>query len=259
MDTIISSIMSFIYYLMIKQLINLYIELFQYEFVFEQTIINENNQRLFGFILVIIKCLLKNFIDINFKMISKHLLIQCSIKLSIIINTILQRLLSTNMHWLIVCYCLLKSNKILFNKQLKSFVFTYVRDLIIDLFHICQTSSQLELILTHLKQILPFLIAYEQLTINKSDYILLNRIITTINSLYESSNGLSLLQLCYPLLIFAFQHNKTSIRNKIRKCWNETFGHLTLIIYPDELRFGFSFMFFFFFVFFLSSITLVCI
>ena len=224
------------------QLINLYSELFHYEFIFEQTINNENNQRLFGFILVVIKCLLKNFMDINFKTISKRLLTQCSIKLSIIIDTILERFLSTNMHWSIVCSCLLKSNKISFiDEQSKSFVFTYVRDLIIDLLHICRTSLQLELILTHLKQILPFLIAYEEIIANKSDHVLLNRIITTINSLYESSNGLSLLQLSYPLLIFAFQHHKISIRNKIRKCWNETFGHLKFIIYPDELRFDFSY------------------
>ncbi|CAF4474451.1 unnamed protein product, partial [Rotaria sp. Silwood2] len=57
-----------------------------------------------------------------------------------------------------------------------------------------------------------------------------------LHTVYESSNGLSILKIIYPLLIIAFQHNKTAIRNKARKCWNETFGRLTFIVYPNELR-----------------------
>jgi hypothetical protein len=104
----------------------------------------------------------------------------------------------------------------------------------------------LEIILTNLTQILPFLNAYEQLinsssdsSTNKqqtSDNVILNKIITTIQTVFESTNSSSLLQLIYPLLILAFQHHKTAIRNKMRKCWNETFGRLTFIVYPNELR-----------------------
>jgi DNA phosphorothioation-dependent restriction protein DptG len=170
-------------------------------------------------------------------------------------NSILQRLLSNeenNTQWLLVCYCLVKTNKISSNQQqLKSIVFTYVRDLIVDLFNVCKTCSQLEIILTNLTQILPYIIAYEQSVVSvislgtspistnksqQSDNILLNKILLTIQTVFESSNGSSLLQLIYPLLIFAFQHNKTIIRTKTRKCWNETFGRLTFIVYPNELR-----------------------
>jgi len=240
-----------------KQLIHLYIELLRHGLVFEQAI---NNQRLFGFLLTTIKCLLKTLIDIDLTTIPKRSLPSlssitlCYTQLSIIVNSILKRLLSNdeiNTQWLLVCYCLVKSNKISSNEQTKSIVFTYVRDLIVDLFNICKTCSQLEIILTNLTQIQSFLIAYEQLiiptttsglspiSINKqqqSDNIILNKIISTIHSVFDSSNSSSLLQLIYPLLIMAFQHNKTAIRNKARKCWNETFGRLTFIVYPNELR-----------------------
>ncbi|CAF0942179.1 unnamed protein product [Rotaria sordida] len=242
-----------------KQLINLYIELFRHTTIFQQTINDyNNNQRLFGFILTIIKCLLKTFFDIDLSTISKRLLssiILCYTQLSIIINSILQRLLlnnDNNIQWLFICYCLLKSNKISTNEQSKSIVFTYVRDLIIDLFNLCKTCSQLEIILTNLTHLQLFLTTYEQIltttsTLNSSpilvnkqsqqiDNIILNKILSTLHTVYESSNGLSLLQLIYPLLIIAFQHNKTIIRNKARKCWNETFGRLTFIVYPNELR-----------------------
>ncbi|CAF4336352.1 unnamed protein product, partial [Rotaria sp. Silwood2] len=241
-----------------KQLINLYIELFRHTSVFQQTINNNNNnqQRLFGFILTIIKCLLKNFIDIDLLSISKRSLssiVLCYTQLSIIINSILQRLLlnNNNIQWLFICYCLLKSNKISTNEQSKSIVFTYVRDIIVDLFNICKTCSQLEIILTNLTYLQSFLTTYEQIltttsTLNSSpilinkqqqtDNIILNKILSTLHTVYESSNGLSILKIIYPLLIIAFQHNKTAIRNKARKCWNETFGRLTFIIYPNELR-----------------------
>ncbi|CAF0982498.1 unnamed protein product [Rotaria sp. Silwood1] len=242
-----------------KQLINLYIELFRHTPVFQQTINDNNNQRLFGFILTIIKCLLKNFIDIDLLNISKRLLssiVLCYTQLSIIINSILQRLLLNNnidnIQWLFICYCLLKSNKITTNEQSKSIVFTYVRDLIVDLFNLCKTCSQLEIILTNLTYLQTFLTIYEQISITttstsnsspvlinkqqQTDNIILNKILSTLHTVYESSNGLSLLQLIYPLLIIAFQHSKTIIRNKARKCWNETFGRLTFIVYPNELR-----------------------
>jgi hypothetical protein len=238
-----------------KHVIHLYLELFRHGLVFEQAINDRNNQRLFGFLLTIIKCLLKTFIEMDLSTIPKRSLSSitlCYTQLSIIINSILQRLLSNDENqtqWLLVGYCLIKSNhKISSNEQGKSYVFTYVRDLIVDLFTICKTCSQLEIILTNLTQILSFLHAYEQFinsisrldsSTNKqpqADNIILNKIISTIQSVFESTNGLSLLQLVYPLLILAFQHQKTAIRNKTRKCWNETFGRLTFIVYPNELR-----------------------
>ena len=146
-----------------------------------------------------------------------------------------------NGHWFV--RVLVKSN----NKiPAKSYVFTYIRDLIVDLFTICKTCSQLEIILTNLTQILSFLHAYEQLIhaaadsstskASPSDHVILNKVIATIQTVFESTNSSSLLPLSTPLLIVAFQHNKTAIRNKMRKCWNETFGRLTFIIYPNELR-----------------------
>ena len=240
-----------------KSLINIYIELFRHRLVFEQSINDKNNQRLFGFLLTTIKSLLKTLIDIDLSTIPKRSLpssssiTNCYTQFSILINSILQRLLSeeeNHTQWLLVCYCLLKTNKISSNQQqLKSIVFTYVRDIIVDLFNICKTCSQLEIVLTNLKHILSFIISYEQLFLSiptissspksqQSDNILLNKILSTIQTVFESSNGSSLLQLIYPLLIFAFQHNKTIIRNKTRKCWNETFGRLTFIVYPNELR-----------------------
>jgi hypothetical protein len=236
-----------------KHLIYLYIELFRNSLVFQQAINDQHNQRLFGFLLTIIKFLLKTLIDMDLSTIPKRLIssiILCYTQLSKIINTILQRLLLNNdnyTQWIFVCYCLLKSNnKILSNEQSKLIVFTYIRDLIVDLFTLCKTCSHLEIILTNLTEILPFINGYEQLinsisildllTNKQSDNILLNKIISTLHTVFESSNSSSLLQLIYPLLIIAFQHNKTFIRNKTRKCWNETFGRLTFIVYPNELR-----------------------
>ncbi|CAF4148702.1 unnamed protein product, partial [Rotaria sp. Silwood1] len=75
-----------------KQLINLYIELFRHTPVFQQAINDNNNQRLFGFILTIIKCLLKNFIDIDLLNISKRLLSSIvRVRLSILIKCVEQR------------------------------------------------------------------------------------------------------------------------------------------------------------------------
>jgi len=232
-----------------KHLIYLYNELFRYGLVFEQAIHDQHNQRLFGFLLTTIKCLVKTLLEIDLSTIPKRSLSSITLtytQLSIIINTVLQRIISNDENhtqWLLVCYCLVKSNN---KTSSKSYVFTYVRDLIVDLFTLCKTCSQLEIILTNLTQILPFLNAYEQLinsssdsSTNKqqtSDNVILNKIITTIQTVFESTNSSSLLQLIYPLLILAFQHHKTAIRNKMRKCWNETFGRLTFIVYPNELR-----------------------
>ncbi|UJR21601.1 hypothetical protein I4U23_024683 [Adineta vaga] len=247
-----------------KQLIHLYMELLRHGLVFEQAIKDQENQRLFGFLLTTIKCLLKTLNDIDLNSIPKRSLPSlssitlCYTQLSVIMNSTLQRLLSSSndqntTQWLFVCYCLMKSNKISTNEQSKSIVFTYVRDLIVDLFSICKTCSQLEIILTNLTQIHSFLLTYDQSIIStstpgaspvsssnkqqqQSDNIILNKIILTIQTVFESSNGSSLLQLVYPILIVAFQHNKAMIRNKARKCWNETFGRLTFISYPNELR-----------------------
>ncbi|CAF3910036.1 unnamed protein product [Adineta steineri] len=246
-----------------KQIIHIYTELLRHSLVFEQAINDEHNQRVFGFLLTTIKCLLKTLSDIDLTNASKRPSLSsvtlCYTQLSIIINSIIKRLLSSSndenkIQWLFVCYCLVKSNKISSNEQTKSIVFTYVRDLIVDLFHICKTCSQLEIILTNLNQIQLFLSTYEQFIISistsggsspistnkqqqqQSDNVVLNKILSTIQSVFDSSNGSSLLKLVYPFLIIGFQHNKTIVRNKTRKCWNETFGRLTFIVYPNELR-----------------------
>ncbi|CAF2144080.1 unnamed protein product [Rotaria magnacalcarata] len=241
-----------------KQLIEIYVELSRHTSVFLQSINNQQCQRLFGFLLTIVKSLLKYFNDIDLSTIPKRSLssiIQCYTQMSIIINSILQRLLShdeNSSQWLSVCCCLLKSTRISSNEQLKSIVLTYARDVVVDLFSLCKTCSQFETILTNLTELQSFLTAYEQvsstttttlgsspLSINKqpqSDNVLFNRIISTLNTVFESTNSSTLLQLIYPILIIAFQHSKAIVRNKTRKCWNETFGRLSFIVYPNELR-----------------------
>ncbi|CAF2254512.1 unnamed protein product [Rotaria magnacalcarata] len=241
-----------------KQLIEIYVELSRHTSVFQQSINNQQCQRLFGFLLTIVKSLLKYFNDIDLSTIPKRSLssiIQCYTQMSIIINSILQRLLShdeNSSQWLSVCCCLLKSTRISSNEQLKSIVLTYARDVVVDLFSLCKTCSQFETILTNLTELQSFLTAYEQvsstttttlgsspLSINKqpqSDNVLFNRIISTLNTVFESTNSSTLLQLIYPILIIAFQHSKAIVRNKTRKCWNETFGRLSFIVYPNELR-----------------------
>ncbi|UJR27488.1 hypothetical protein I4U23_008773 [Adineta vaga] len=252
-----------------QHLIHLLVELLRNEPAFEQAINNQHNQRLFGLILIIIKTLLKTFAEIDLSGISDrstnnfgHLfshtqkrslpssIILCFTQLSIIMNHILQRLLSNNENntqYILVCCCLLKSNKVSSREQTKLFVFTYIRDLIVDLFNLCKSYSHLEIILRNLTQLIPFLYLYEQ-SINtnvpiglspvskQTDNVILNKILSIITSVFEPSNSSSLLQLIYPILILAFQHNKTIMRNKARKCWNETFGRMTLIVYPNELR-----------------------
>ena len=245
-------------------IIHLLVELLRNEPAFEQAINNQYNQRLFGFILIILKTILKTFSDIDLSEInnlfsstqkrSSSLIILCLTQISIIINHILQRLLSNNENhtqYILVCYCLLKSsNKISTSEQTKSVVFTYIRDLIIDLLNLCKTYSHLEIILQNLTQLIPFLHLYEQtfntnltiglspISINKQqiDNLILNKILSIITLVFEPTNSSGFLKLIYPLLILAFQHNKTIMRNKARKCWNETFGRTTFIVYPNELR-----------------------
>jgi hypothetical protein len=246
-------------------LIYLIIELLRNEPAFEQAINNINNQRLFGIILIIIKTLLKTFSDIDLNKIndrtnnllftiqkrsSSSLITLCFTQFSIIINHILQRLLSNNENnntqYIFVCNCLLKSNKISSIDQTKSYVFTYIRDLIIDLLNLIKTYSHLEIIFQNLTQLLPFLHLYEQsiltsyisspISKQQIDNVIINKILTILTLIFEPSISSSLLQIIYPILILAFQHNKTIIRNKTRKCWNETFGRMTFIVYPNELR-----------------------
>ncbi|CAF4869515.1 unnamed protein product [Rotaria sp. Silwood1] len=257
-------------------LINLLVEILRNEPIFEQAIYDQHNQRLFGFILIIIKTILKTLSDIDLSVIfdrsnnnnnnnnnfvyllstttqkrsiSLSSIVLCLTQISIIINHILQRLISNNennIQYIYVSYCLLKSNKNSSNEQTKSIVFTYIRDIIVDLLNLCKIYSHVEIIFQNLTQLISFLHLYEQtininLTIGSSpkqqiDNIILNKILTIISLVFEPSNSSSLLQLIYPLLILAFQHNKTIIRNKTRKCWNETFGRLKFIVYPNELR-----------------------
>ncbi|CAF1620401.1 unnamed protein product, partial [Adineta ricciae] len=255
-----------------QHLIHLLVELVRNEPAFEQAINDQHNQRLFGFILIIMKILLKTFSDIDLSNLSDrstnnfvHLLsntqkrsspssiILCFTQLSTITNHILQRLLSSNENstqYMLVCCCLLKSNKVSSGDQTKLFVFTYIRDLIVDLFSLCKIYSHLDIVLRNLTQLVPFLYLYEQaingnvplgsspVSIHKqqTDNVILNKVLSIISLVFEPPNGSSLLQLVYPILILAFQHNKTIMRNKARKCWNETFGRMTLIVYPNELR-----------------------
>ncbi|CAF2348038.1 unnamed protein product [Rotaria sp. Silwood2] len=256
-------------------LIHLLAEILRNEPVFEQAIYDQHNQRLFGFILIIIKTILKTLSDIDLSAIfdrsnnnnnnnnfvyllsnntqkrslSSSSIILCLTQISIIINHILQRLLSNNennIQYIYVCYCLLKTNKFSSNEQTKSIVFTYIRDIIVDLLNLCKIYSHVEIIFQNLTQLISFLHLYEQiintnLTIGSSpkqqtDNVILNKILTIISLVFEPSNSSSLLQLIYPLLILAFRHNKTIMRNKTKKCWNETFGRLKFIVYPNELR-----------------------
>ena len=89
------------------------------------------------------------------------------------------------------------------------------------------------------EQILTTINSTSLISTNKNqtiDNMILNKILSKMDLVFESSNSLSLLEHIYPILILAFQHNKISIRNKTRKYWNETFGRLKFIIYPNELR-----------------------
>lgn len=254
-------------------LTDLFVELLRNQPTFEQAIHDRHNQRLFGWILTIIKTLLKTFVEIdlsginatdrsstnNFvhlfpntqKRSSSSSIVLCLTQFAIIVNHLLQRLLShneNNTQYALVCHCLSKSTKISSIEQTKSFVLTYMRDLLVDLFSLCKSYSHLEVILNHLNQLLPFLYHFEQsihpnvsLLASPSskqpvDNVILNKILTLISNVFEPSNSSSLLQLIYPILILAFQHPKTIVRNKARKCWNETFGRMTFIVYPNELR-----------------------
>ena len=248
-------------------LIDLIIELVRNEPAFEQAINDQHNQRLFGLILIVVKTLLKTFSEIDLSAMDRLMvnlfsasqkrssssssIVLCVTQFSIIVNHVLQRLLSSNENntqYILVCNCLSKSTKISSIEQTKSFVFTYIRDLIVDLLNLCKHYSQLEIILKNLNQLLPFLYLYEQsihpnlsdiaspISKQQIDNVILNKILTIITSIFEPSYSSSLLQLIYPILILAFRHPKTIIRNKARKCWNETFGRMTFIVYPNELR-----------------------
>lgn len=250
-------------------LIHLLAELLRNKPAFEQAIHDEHNQRLFGWMLVIIKTLIKTMADFDlfsihdrsttqalnlFSMTQKRSLpssmLFCLTQLSTIVNDILQRSLSNsenNTQYLLVCSCLLKSNKSTSMEQSKSTVFTYLRDILVDLFNLCKIYAHLEILLKNLTELLPFLLNYESSTttgtsspvsIQKqtTDLVLLTKILTVISSVADQAHSSSLLQLSSSLLILAFQHSKTIMRNKARKCWNETFGRLTFLVYPNELR-----------------------
>ncbi|CAF0968643.1 unnamed protein product, partial [Rotaria magnacalcarata] len=267
-------------------LIHLLVELLRNEPAFEQAICDQNNQRLFGFILNVIKTVLKTLSDIDLSVVfdrssNNHnnsnnnndnnnnfvyllsntqkrslpssSIILCFTQISTIINHVLQRLLSNsenNIQYVFVCHCLSKTTKVSSNEQTKSVVFTYIRDLIVDLLSLCKIYSHVDIIFKNLTQLTPFLQFYEQsininlsvgsspVALNKqqSDNVILNKILSLISSVFDPSNSSSLLQLMYPFLILSFQHNKTIMRNKARKCWNETFGRMTFIVYPNELR-----------------------
>ncbi|CAF4190640.1 unnamed protein product, partial [Rotaria magnacalcarata] len=123
--------------------------------------------RLFGFILNVIKTVLKTLSDIDLSVVfdrssNNHnnsnnnndnnnnfvyllsntqkrslpssSIILCFTQISTIINHVLQRLLSNsenNIQYVFVCHCLSKTTKVSSNEQTKSVVFTYIRDLIV--------------------------------------------------------------------------------------------------------------------------------
>ena len=222
-----------------KHAIHLFNELFRNQLIFEQTIFEQQNQRLFGFLLVITKNLLKMFLDVDLSTVPKRstsAIVFCLTEFSNIINHSLQRILQNDEQtnqWLSICLCLVKSNqKISSDEQAKANVFTFLRDLIIDLLNLCKTSSTFEIILQNLTELIPFLNTTEQQT----DNLILNKFISTIQLVFDSTNVSSLLPLISPYLILAFQHSKTIIRNKMKKCWNETFGRVSFIVYPIDLR-----------------------
>ena len=236
-----------------SSVIQIYVQFLRHAPVLQQAIQDQRHQRLFGFLLAAVKTLLREFPagSSDRAMSSSHLskrsassFTLCLTQLSTTINEILRRVLSDDdntTQWTLVCYCLFKSNKTASDDQGKSLVVTYVRDLLVELFPFCKTPSHLELLFTQLPQLVPFLKMYELIALNNpsasiSDHVLLTRILSTIQSVFEPSDSSTLLQLTYPLLIFTFQHAKTAIRNKARKCWNETFGRSTFLVYPNELR-----------------------
>ena len=255
-----------------QRLIDLLVELLRNKPTFEQAIHDQHNQRLLGFLLIAIRTLLKTFADIDLSTIvdrsNNHRLnlfsntqkrslpssiLFCLTQLSMIINTILQRLLGSNenaIDYAHVCCCLLKSSKSCSStEQSKSLVFTSMRDLIVDLFSLCKIYTHLEVVMNNLTEIIPFLLVYDQATATTVisspisnqkrtiDIVLLNKILAAITSVFEPAHSSSLLQLFSPLFILAFQHGKTIMRNRARKCWNETFGRSTFVVYPNELRY----------------------
>ena len=250
-------------------LVHLLTELLRNKPAFEQAIHDERNQRLFGLILIIMKTLIKTLHDhdlgsINdrsntqslnlFSMSQKRSIpssiLLCLTQLAMINNNILQRILANNENntqYLLVSSCLTKSTKCTSMEQAKSMIFTYIRDLLIDLFGLCKIYTHLEILLKNLTELFSFLNHYEQsanpsisspVPIQKqtTDQLLLNKILATMSSVFEPTHGSSLLQLSASFYILAFQHHKTAMRNKARKYWNETFGRLTFLIYPNELR-----------------------
>ena len=244
-------------------------ELLRHTPAFEQAIHDEQNQRVFGLILIIFKTLIKTLTDSDltnvnersntqslnlFSMTQKRSLpssmIFCLNQLSMILNHILQRLLANtenNTQYSLVCMSLSKSTKNSSIDQSKSIVFTYARDLLVDLFNLCKVYTHFEIIMKNLTELMNYLQTSETSTnanlsspilVQKqtSDLVLLTKILAVIVVIFESAQSTPLLQLTYPVFIMAFQHNKTVMRNKARKCWNETFGRLTFLIYPNELR-----------------------
>lgn len=243
-------------------LIDLLVEILRNEPAFEQAIINEQNQRLFGLILIILKTLLKTFSEIDCSNVNNQLfsttskrsssIALCFTQFAVILNHILKRLINeneNNTQYILVCNCLVKSTtKLSSNEQSQAFILNYIRDLIVDLLNTCKTYSQFEICFQNLTELISFLYFFEQtMNINsltsaspiskqQIDNIILNKLLSIITLIFEPTNGLKLLQLISPILILAFQNQKTILRTKARKCWNETFGRMSFIVYPNELR-----------------------
>jgi hypothetical protein len=222
---------------------DIYEQLFRQTSIFERTILTENNPRLFGFVLSMMKSLVKDFSIIpSNRTVTTG---KCSSSLLTIINTILERIIVKNerttvTNWHLICCCLTKSTRnSMSNNQNRTFILTYVRDLLIDLVQSCQTSTHVHVLLTHVTYFVSFVHMYEQsMTINgkSSDHVLVQRIFSTMQTFFEASTGSLLLESVYPLFIFAFQHTKILLRTKARKCWNDTFGQLNTLVYPDEFK-----------------------
>ena len=238
-----------------EALIEVFRQLLRHRTMFENIIENHHHQRLFGFLLLMIKTLLKEFstMSMEFFQNQKRSIAYCVNECSCLISTICIRLLSddqTNNQWISLSLCMYKSQKISTDEQGKSLVFTFVSDMLIDFIQLCQNSASIEIFFNQLKQIVPVLDIGERFGGNGSspsssvlankqspnDYVIVSKIFTLIQSSFDISNGSPLLLSVYPLFIFGLQHPKIPIKTRARKCWNETFGRVNNLVYPMEFK-----------------------
>ncbi|CAF0924259.1 unnamed protein product, partial [Didymodactylos carnosus] len=170
--------------------------------------------------------------------------------MSSLINHLLEKInvISQDDKWSSICSCLLKSKTPSTTaQQYKIIVYVTIKELILDLLSLCKSQSHLEHILEQeqfLHVLLKFLLSYENLILlnqNSNKHMgtfesFIIKILSQIQISYDSSKANVLLNLIYPLLVLCFQHPKTSLKTKIKKFWNDTFGKVSNITYPAPLR-----------------------